>query len=94
MATVWIPSLMRDLTERISEVEVSGETLREVIDGLEARFPGMRERLCDGEAIRPNIAVVIDGSTRTRQGLRQRVEQTSEVHFVPAVSGGREESGD
>jgi molybdopterin converting factor small subunit len=87
MATVWIPSLLRDLTGGLSEISIAGETVRELIDQLEAQYPGMRERLCDEERIRPNIAVVVDG-TRSRQGLRQRVGENSEVHFVPAISGG------
>ena len=87
MATVFIPSLLRDLTGGITELEVPGATLREVIDALEQKYPGLRERLCDAERIRPNIAVVVDGR-RSAQGLRTRLEQSSEVHFVPAISGG------
>lgn len=88
MARVWIPSLLRDLTGGISEMTVPGQTIREVIDSLEARFPGLRERLCEQEHIRPNIAVVVDG-IRSNQGLRERLGEDSEVHFVPAISGGR-----
>ncbi len=88
MARVWIPSLLRDLTGGISEMTVPGQTIREVIDSLEARFPGLRERLCEQEHIRPNIAVVVDG-IRSNQGLRERLDEDSEVHFVPAISGGR-----
>lgn len=87
MATIWIPSLLRNLTGGVSEVNVPGETVREIIDRLEEQYPGIKDRLCDEERIRPNIAVVVDG-IRCRQGLRQRVDETSEVHFVPAISGG------
>jgi molybdopterin synthase sulfur carrier subunit len=87
MATVFIPSLLRDLTGGITELEVPGATLREVIDALEQKYPGLQERLCDADRIRPNIAVVVDGR-RSAQGLRTRLEPTSEVHFVPAISGG------
>ena len=87
MAVVWIPSLMRDLTGGITDVNVPGETVREIVDNLERTYPGIKERLCEDDRIRPNVAVVIDG-LRTSQGLRQRVSPTSEVHFVPAISGG------
>jgi molybdopterin synthase sulfur carrier subunit len=89
MATVFIPSLMRDLAGGITEMYVHGGTLREVIDALELSYPGMKQRLCDDDRIRPNIAVVVDG-TRSAQGLRTRVSETSEIHFVPAISGGRD----
>ena len=87
MATVFIPSLLRDLTGGIQDVSVPGETVREIIDALEQTYPGLKDRLCDEGRIRPNIALVVDG-LRSSQGLRTRVEASSEVHFVPAISGG------
>ena len=87
MATVFIPSLLRDLTGGIQDVNVPGETVREIIDALERTYPGLKDRLCDEGRIRPNIALVVDG-LRSSQGLRTRVDVNSEVHFVPAISGG------
>ena len=89
MATIFIPSLLRDLTGGITETNVPGRTLREVIDALDRTYPGLKERLCDEDRIRPNIAVVVDG-LRSAQGLHTRVNDTSEVHFVPAISGGHD----
>ncbi len=87
MAKVWIPALLRGMTGGQSEIELPGETVRALIDALEARYPGIRERLMEDDRLRPNIAVVVDG-VRSRQGLRQPVSEQSEVHFVPAISGG------
>jgi molybdopterin converting factor small subunit len=87
MARVWIPSLLRDMTGGLAEVNAPGATLREVLDSLERSYPGIRDRLCEGGRIRPSIAVVVDGAT-TRQGLRQALTDASEVHFVPAIAGG------
>ncbi|MCS7061704.1 MAG: MoaD family protein [Anaerolineae bacterium] len=91
MARVWIPALLRGMTGGQSEIEVAGQTVGELIDQLEVRYPGIRERLMDGDRLRPNIAVIIDG-VRSRQGLRQPVNDTNEVHFVPAISGGCSEA--
>jgi len=92
MAVVWVPALYRDLTGGATTVSVPGGTLREVIANLEARFPGMQERLFrEGEErLRPGIAVVVDGETvRDRASvLRRPLAETSEVHFLPAISGG------
>lgn len=88
MPVAWIPSLLRDLTGGEATVGVEGETVREVIDALEGRFPGIKGRLCDGDRLRPTISVVVDGQV-SRLRLRQPVEETSEVHFVQAISGGR-----
>ena len=87
MATVYIPSLLRDLTGGRDTVNAAGRTVRQIIEDLEARFPGIRQRLCDGESLRPGIAVAVDGELATR-GLLQSVDHQSEVHFLPAISGG------
>ena len=66
---------------------VPGATVRQVIASLEQLFPGIRQRLCDGDGLRPGIAVAVDSQV-ARLGLLQPVGEDSEVHFLPAVSGG------
>jgi molybdopterin converting factor small subunit len=87
MATVWIPALLQPLCEGQPKVNVPGETLRQVIENLEGRFPGIQDRLCEGDRLRPAMVAVVDGEV-CRQGLRKRLAETSEVHFLPAMSGG------
>jgi molybdopterin synthase sulfur carrier subunit len=87
MPVIWIPALLRDLTGGEENVTVPGETVQQVIEKLDERYPGIKERLCEEGRLRPNIAVVVDG-VASRQRLRHRLTETSEVHFVPAISGG------
>ncbi len=87
MPTVFIPSLMQNLTGGAHTVEVDGSTVRQVVDALEAAHPGMKERLVDGGRIKPNISVAIDGEVTTL-GMLQKVGEKSEVHFLPAIGGG------
>jgi sulfur-carrier protein len=87
VALVWIPSLLQNLTDGEEKVVVSGATVGEIIDNLEARFPGLKERLVQGGEIRPHIAVAIDGDV-SPEGLEQDVQESSEIHFIPALSGG------
>ena len=87
MAVVWIPSLMRDLTADQSEVQVSGQTVGEVIDVLDRCYPGLKARLCVGNQLDPAIAVSVDGRISARR-LLEPVGEESEIHFVPAVAGG------
>lgn len=84
---VWIPALHRDLTDGVEVVELSGNSVAEVVGGLDDRFPGMEARLCDGDRIRPYISVAVNGEI-TRRGLRQRLDEPSEIHFVPSLGGG------
>ena len=87
MATVFIPPLIRDLTGGQTRVIIAANSVREVITQLEARYPGITGRLCQNGSIRPGMAVVVDSEVST-VGLRHRLGDTSEVHFLPAISGG------
>ena len=88
MATVFIPSLLEGLTGGARTVEVSGRNLRQVINALDERFPGMKERLLDEDgALIPEILAAIDGETN-HLGLLQPVTETTEIQFVPAIGGG------
>ena len=78
---------MQKLTDGQSQVEVEGTTVREVVASLEALHPGFMARICDGDRIRPDIAVAVDGEL-SNEGMRRKVSATSEVHFLPAISGG------
>ncbi len=90
MPMVWIPAPWREkLTQGQQQVDVEGATVRQVIEALDARFPGMRQRIIDPEhdRIRHDIAVSVDGDISV-EGLRRKVGETSEVHFLPAMAGG------
>jgi molybdopterin synthase sulfur carrier subunit len=87
MARVWIPSLLRELTGGCEAVNVPGASVRQVIDELDRLHPGARDRLCDGDALRRGLAVVVDSEV-ARLGLLQPVKPDSEVHFLPAIGGG------
>jgi len=88
MPEAWIPPLMQKLTNGQGQIEIEGETVRQVIDNLDARFPGFRKRICsDDDRIKPEIAVAVDGEVVTT-GLRAKVGKESEVHFLPALAGG------
>ena len=87
MPMVAIPSLMQNLTDGKEKAEVEGQTIREVINNLESSYPGFKERLCEDDRIRPNIALYVDGAV-SREGMRQQVTEETEIHFLPAISGG------
>ena len=78
---------MQKLTDGNHNVEVEGETVRQVVDALETRYPGFKGRIVDGDRIKTEIAVAIDGEVVTA-GLRAKVGPDSEVHFLPALAGG------
>ncbi len=88
MATVFIPSMLRPLAGGQDALEVNGATVREVVENLAVSYPGLRGRLLADGQLPGNISVAIDGEISTL-GLLDQLEPDSEIHFVPAISGGR-----
>ncbi len=78
---------MRSLSGNRTQLEIAGESVREVIENLEAECPGIKDRLLAEGRVKPGIAVAIDGVVLTK-GLGTKVAPDSELHFVPAISGG------
>ena len=87
MATVYIPTMLLPVTSGVKQVQVEASNVRQLINGLEEQFPGIKDRLVEDNEVRSNLAVSIDGEI-ARMGLLERVRENSEVHFVPAISGG------
>ena len=87
MAEVWIPSRMQRMTNGQEQVQVGGATVRQILNNLEKEFPGIKEELCYEDDIMPGIAVIIDGET-ANLGMLEKVQENSEIHFLPAISGG------
>lgn len=93
MPKVWIPPLLRSLSDNRVELDIAGETLREVIDNLDAECPGIKDRVMEGRRMKPGIAVAVDGVVMSKK-LGTPLKPESEVHFVPAISGGGSQSPD
>ena len=85
--TVRLPGVLVDLFPGSTRsVEMSASTVDEMMDELERRWPGMRDRLCDSTpAIRKHINVFIDGE---RARLDTPLEPGTKVFVITAISGG------
>ena len=88
MPTVYIPSLLQNLTGGKGLVDIPGSTVREVIHNLEKAHPGIQSRLVENGQLRANISVAVDGEI-TPLGLLEEVSEDGEIHFVAAIKGGR-----
>ena len=68
------------------QIEVSATSVAEMIDALDAEWPGMRDRICDSTpAIRRHMNVFVDGKRAT---LATPLTPGSEVFVLTAISGG------
>ena len=90
MPEVWIPPKLQQLTGGNQRVQVDGSTVRQVINNLESKYPGVKEYLVDEmeEDLSPGLAVIVDGEA-SQLGMLEKVQENSEVHFLPAIGGGR-----
>jgi sulfur-carrier protein len=87
MATVLLPRSLLALFPGVEKRhEVTGATVAEILTGLDATVPGMRDRLVEaGPRLRRHINVFVDGSPAD---LTTPVGAAATVHVIPAVSGG------
>lgn len=88
---VRIPTPLRSLTAGEGEVYVSGAAnVREVIESLESKYPGIKERLCDetGEVRRFVNIFLNDEDIRFLKGLDTPINDASEISIIPAIAGG------
>ena len=77
MPAIWIPTLLKYLTNGVDTVEIEGKNIRELIESLDLTYPGIKSRLCDdNDKIRAEIAVAVDGQIVTT-GMRTRVTPDS-----------------
>tara|TARA_B100001029_G_C15031455_1_gene437253 strand:+ start:1154 stop:1417 length:264 start_codon:yes stop_codon:yes gene_type:complete len=87
MVSVWFNQEMRQTTGYSGTVEVEGTNIRKVIANLETLFPGISEVLIYEDDIMPGLSVIIDGNIGSI-GVLEKVNENSEVHFLPALGGG------
>ncbi len=87
MITVFIPPQFRSLADGAETVEVEAGSVRQAIARLDELFPGIADRLCVGDELRPGLSVSVGGRV-SGLGLFQKVSPGGEVHFLPAIGGG------
>ncbi|MET9342863.1 MoaD/ThiS family protein [Nonomuraea sp. NPDC003804] len=86
---VRIPTILRNYTDGAKAVNAEGATLDELISNLEARHPGIKERLVDQGALRRFVNVYLnDEDVRFLGGLETPVSDGDTVTVLPAVAGG------
>jgi molybdopterin synthase sulfur carrier subunit len=67
-------------------VELTAGSVREMVDALDQRWPGMRDRICDSRpAIRRHMNIFIDGERAT---LSTPLKPGDEIFVLTAISGG------
>lgn len=80
------PALVKLFPGAAQMVTLSVSSVAQMVDALNARWPGMRDRVCDSTpAIRRHINVFVDGQRAT---LAAPLHPGARVYVLTAVSGG------
>jgi molybdopterin converting factor small subunit len=88
-STVRIPPTLRAETGGERQVKAAGSTVREVLDDLIGRFPGLKTQLVEDDDIAPFVNVYVEGEdVRTLDGLETPVNVGATVILLPAMAGG------
>jgi molybdopterin synthase sulfur carrier subunit len=85
--TIKLPALLVDLFPGAPrETQIEAATVDDLMSGLDTRWPGMRDRICDSRpAIRRHINVFVDGR---RVKLDHPLAPGAVVYVLTAISGG------
>jgi sulfur-carrier protein len=86
VAITLTPALTRLFADCPRQLELEAATVGEVLDALDRRWPGMRDRLCDSTPrIRRHINIFVDGE---RSALETRLKPGAAIFVLTAISGG------
>ena len=89
MTTVRIPPTLRQEVGGERQVPAVGDTVRELLDDLMERYPGLRSQLVEDDDIAPFVNVYVEGEdVRTLDGIETPVRYGSTVILLPAMAGG------
>lgn len=90
MATIFVPTPMRKVTNGQGKIQIQAQTVQEAIEHADAAYPGFRERVLDGQGeIKRFINVFVNGvDVRQLQGRETPVQENDQVAVIPAMAGG------
>jgi molybdopterin synthase sulfur carrier subunit len=87
---VRIPTPLRKLTNGNDEVSAEGGNVAELIDDLERKYPGLKERICDADGkLRRFVNLYVnDEDIRFKSNMETELKDGYEVSIIPAIAGG------
>lgn len=86
---VRIPTILRTHTGGAKTVEGKGDTLAGLLEDLESRHAGLRDRLVESGDLRKFVNIYVnDEDVRFKGGLTTELADGDVVTVLPAVAGG------
>jgi MoaD family protein len=90
VVTVKVPTIMREYVGGRPTVDGAGPTLRDLLEDLDGRYPGLKARILadDGRIHRFVNLYVNDEDVRYLGSLETEIQEGDTVSILPAVAGG------
>jgi len=87
---VRVPTPLRKYTQGADEVNAQGSNIKSLVDDLESKYPGIKERICDETGkVRRFVNVYVNGDDiRFLQNLDTALKEGDNISIVPAIAGG------
>jgi molybdopterin synthase sulfur carrier subunit len=87
---VQIPGPLRSLAGGAAEVQVEAQSVKGLVDALQSKHAGFKERLLDDSgALKAYVRVFVnDDDVRTLEGEQTALKDGDVVAIVPAIAGG------
>lgn len=87
---VRIPTPLQKLTGDQAEVEVRATNIKNLVESLEKKYPGMKDRICDQNGkIRRFVNVYLnEEDIRFLKQEETELKEGDEISIVPAIAGG------
>lgn len=86
---VLIPTVLQKHTDNKAEIECAASDVSALIEALEKKYPGMKDRLCDEKGIRRFLNVYVNSEDiRFLEETKTPLKDGDEISIVPAVAGG------
>ena len=87
---VRVPTPLRKFTQGADEVSAQGNNVKAIVEDLDKRFPGIKERICDETGkVRRFVNVYVNGDDiRFLQNLETSLKEGDSISIVPAIAGG------
>ena len=90
MAKIRFTSALKRFFPTLTESEIEGDTVRDVLNNIEKIYPGISNYLMqDDGTLRKHVNIFVQGNLiENRQTLSDKVKHTDELMIIQALSGG------
>ncbi len=87
--SVKLPPYFQDMAQGQKVVKAGGSTVREMIDDLEQKYPGMKEHILDRKGrLQGYVEIFVNNDVVYPEGASMPVHDGDDIEIAMIVSGG------